>query len=275
MKNEVKEVDTGVLLPEDGIVDVTWARKQLERSDAFSKELMYFGKGSVFFLLQTNLSIEGFEQAVRSLEYSVEQAELYISYLQKRPVLTAIKNKYYVALALSAAEFIPNSIDEALALCDITVAKYGALTAKNLEKALGDTGKSIKKMSEAAISVEAMKKKAFHEWALSEYGLSDDDILNAQRVDTSGKSEYLEKSLQAFSLLGDWKTFYAIIAEPVHASGDTKALRFLADINDAAASIQEFLAIEAANHNLIQIKEKFNSEVYPELSFKASKEDAK
>lgn len=268
----MSESITGVVLPENSIIDTAWAKEQLARVDIFSQELLNYGRGEIFFMLKSNLSQGGYEQSIAELNYTVETADTYISYLQKRVVLEAIKAKFYVALSLSAAEYIPDSVEDAMALMDICLAKFGKPTADNLKKAAETTGTLPKKMSEAAISVEAMKKKAFHEWALSEYGLSDDDIYNAQRIDTTGKSEYLEKSLQAFSLLEDWKEFYDIIATPVHDSGNSKALRFLSDINDAAASISEFLKLEAANHNLIQIREKFNSEVYPELSFKASQE---
>ncbi len=72
---------------------------------------------------------------------------------------------------------------------------------------------------------------------------------------------------QAYSLLGDWTAFYKIIADAVHDSNNMKALRFLSDINDASASIQEYLKAEAANRRLIELKIKFDAEVYPELSF--------
>ena len=87
------EIDTGVELPESGTVNTSWARNQLDRTDAFSKELMYYGKGSIFFLLQTSLSESSYKQSVKDLDYTVETAAVYINYLQLRPVLEAIKDK--------------------------------------------------------------------------------------------------------------------------------------------------------------------------------------
>ena len=273
MKREIKEIDTGVVLPESGVVDTAWARTQLENTDAFAKELMYFGKGSVFFLLKTNLSQEGYEQSVRELDYSIETAELYIRYLQKRTVLEAIKTKYYVALSLSASELIPEATEDALALCDVCLAKYGRLTTDNLRKAAETTGTMPKKMSDAAISIEAMKKKALYDWLLSEHNMTESDVQDAQRLHPEGRQEFTSKMSQAYFVLGDWKTFYDVIAETVHKSENMKALRFLADMNDASSSIEEYLQAEVANQKLNRLKGIFEDEVYPELNFASSKED--
>jgi len=262
-----KEIDTGVVLPEDGIVNVDWARVQLERTDAFSKELMYYGKGSVFFLLQTDLSQEGFEQAVRELNYTVETALVYINYLQMRPILTAIKAKYYVALSLSATEFIPDNIEEALALCDVCVANYGKFTKENLKKAAEATGTIPKKLSEAAINIESVKKKALYTWLLENYNLTEEDIHNAQKPRNEGKNEFTEKMIQAFFNLGEWHKFYKLIAETVHNNGSKKELKFLADLNDAAKSMEEFIKAEKAHKHLNDLKTKFDNEVYPELNY--------
>jgi len=263
-----KEIDTGVLLPEDGTaVDTDWARDQLERTDAFSKELMFFGKGSVFFLLKTNLSPDGYAQSVADLGYAVETANLYISYLQKRPVLEAIKAKFYVAISLSASEYIPDAEDDAMALLDVCVAKYGKFTADNLRKAAEDTGTLPKKMSSAAISVEAMKKKALHDWLADTFDMSEDDIYQAAKVSTEGRTEFTEKMADAFDRIEDWEVFYKVIATVVHKSENIAALRFLADFRDAAPSMAEYLASEKANHLLTARIEKFENEVYPELSF--------
>lgn len=267
----MNESTTGVTLPEDNIIDTNWAKEQLARVDVFSQELLNFGRGEIFFMLQTNLSQSGFEQSINDLDYTVETAYTYISYLQKRVVLEAIKAKFYVALSLSAAEYIPDSVDDAMALLDVCLAKFGKPTADNLRKAAETTGTLPKKMSDAAINVEAMKKKALHKWLLDEYSMSEDDILNAGSINTAGKGEYLEKMLQAYSLLPSWEAFYKVIAPVVHDSGDTAALRFLSDMNDASASIDEFLKSEEAFNNLTTLKEKFNNEVYPELSFEAAK----
>ena len=267
----MQESNTGVILPEAGVITTQWAKEQLSRVDVFSQELLNYGRGEIFFMLQTNLSQTGFEQSINELGYTVETANTYISYLQKRITLEAIKAKYYVALSLSAAEYIPDAIDDAIALIDVCLAKFGKPTADNLKKAAETTGTLPQKMSSAAISIEAKKKKALNEWLASEHTLSDDDILSAGSIDTTGKTEFLEKMLQAYSLLEDWSEFYKIIAEPVHNSGNAKALRFLSDINDASGSIEEFLRSEAAFNNLSALKEKFHNEVYPELAFEAAK----
>lgn len=261
------ESTTGVILPEDHIITTEWAREQLSRVDLFSQELLNYGKGEVFFMLQTNLSPSGFEQTVSELGYTIETCNTYISYLQKRVVLEAIKAKFYVALSLSAAEYIPDNIDDAMALMDVCLAKFGKPTADNLKKAGETTGTLPKKMSDAAISVEALKKKALHDWLLSEHNLSDDDIYEAQKLHPEGLKEFTEKMCQAYFRLENWKDFYSIIAEPVHASENMKALRFLSDIQDASKSIEEYLAAEARHKKLASLKELFDSEVYPEISF--------
>lgn len=266
----MNESTTGVILPENNIIDTKWAMEQLQRVDVFSQELLNYGRGEIFFMLQTNLSQQGFEQSIGELNYTVETAMTYISYLQKRPVLEAIKAKFYVALSLSAAEYIPDNVTDAMALLDVCLAKFGKPTAENLKKAAETTGTLPKKMSDAAITVEAMKKKALHEWLLDEYGLSDDDIYSAQRLHPEGRTEFTEKMAQAYSLLEDWSAFYKIIADAVHDSNNMKALRFLSDINDASASIQEYLKAEAANRRLIELKLKFDNEVYPLAQFEAN-----
>ena len=263
----MNESTTGVILPEDGVINTDWAKDQLSRVDVFSQELLNYGRGEVFFMLQNNLSQGGFEQSIKDLGYTVETAMTYISYLQKRPVLEAIKEKLYVALSLSAAEYIPDSIEDAMALLDVCIAKFGKPTADNLKKAAETTGTLPKKMSDAAIGIEAMKKKALNDWLKSEHNMSESDVLDAQRLHPEGKQEFLEKMITAFDRLEDWKVFYTIIAEAVHASDDMKALRFLADINDAAPSLEEYLHAEEAHTNLDKLKQTFESEVYPELSF--------
>lgn len=266
----MNESNTGVVLPDDGEISTAWAAEQLGRVNLFSQELLNYGKGEVFFMLQTNLSQGGFEQSIKDLDYTMETVTVYISYLQKRSVLEAIKDKYYTALSLSASEYIPDNIEDALALCDVCVAKYGKLTADNLKKASDDTGVSIKKMSDAAITVEANKKQALMKWLKEEHNMSESDVLDAQRLHPEGRTEFTEKMVAAFSLLGDWNEFYSLIAKPVHDSGNTLALRFLADINDASGSIIEFLAAEEAHTKLNILKETFNNTVYPEISFKES-----
>ena len=262
---------TGVVLPDDGIIDTSWAAEQLGRVDLFSQELLNYGKGEIFFMLQTNLSQGGFEQSIKELGYTVETALVYISYLQKRAVLEAVKEKYYVAVSLSASEYLLDAVEDSLALCDVCVAKYGKITKENLQKASEDTGQAVKKMSDAAISIEAMKKKALNDWLLGSHGLSESDVMDAQRLHPEGRTEFTDKMTAAFDRLSDWQSFYAVIAKPIHDSGNPEALRFLADLNDAAPSMVEFLDAEEAHHNLNALKEKFESEVYPELSFEASK----
>ena len=266
----MNESNTGVILPDDGLVTTSWAAEQLGRVNLFSQELLNYGKGEIFFMLQTNLSQGGFEQSIKELDYTVETANVYINYLQKRPVLEAIKDKYYVAVSLSASEYLLDAVEDSLALCDVCVAKYGKITADNLKKASEDTGKSVKKMSDAAITIETMKKKALNDWLLDSHGLTESDIMDAQRLHPEGRSEFTEKMVAAFDRLESWKKFYDIIAEPIHSSNDTEALRFLADLNDAAPSMLEFIAAEEAHRNLNALKDKFDAEVYPELSFEAS-----
>jgi len=269
--NETTEIDTGVLLPDEGIaVDTKWAKDQLERTDAFSKELMYYGKGSVFFILRTNLAPEGYAQSVSDLGYTVETAAQYISYLQKRPVLEAIKAKFYVAISLSASEFIPDAEDDAMALLDVCVAKYGKFTADNLRKAAEDTGTLPKKMSTAAISVEAMKKKALHEWLADTFDMSEDDIYQATKISTEGRTEFTEKMANAFDRIEDWDIFYKLIAAVVHKSENMAALRFLSDFRDAAPSMAEYLSSEKAFSLLTVRIAQFENEVYPEMSYEAA-----
>ena len=263
----MNESTTGVVLPEDNVINTDWAKEQLSRVDVFSQELLNYGRGEIFFMLQSNLSPSGFEQSIQDLSYTVETANTYISYLQKRTVLEAIKAKYYVALSLSAAEYIPDSIEEAMALIDVCLAKFGKPTADNLKKAAETTGTLPKKMSDAAINIEALKKKALNDWLLAEHQLSPDDVLNASKLHPEGLVEFKDKMAQAYHLLGDWKVFYSIIAETVHKSDNMEALRFLADINDASASIEEYLKAESANQNLNKLKDTFDMEVYPKLSF--------
>jgi len=267
----MQDSTTGVVLPDNGIIDTAWAKEQLSRVDVFSQELLNYGRGEIMFMLQTNLSPDGFKQSIEDLDYSVETALVYISYLQKRSVLEAIKDKYYTALSLSAAEYIPDSIEDALALCDVCIAKYGKLTADNLKKASEDTGVAIKKMSDAAIGIEAAKKKALNKWLKDEHKMSESDILDAQRLHPEGRIEFAEKMVAAFDRLEDWQEFYTIIAKTVHDSDNMKALRFLADINDASASIEEFLTAEKAHSNLNALKQTFEDTVYPELAYEASK----
>ena len=267
MSKETVRTETGVVLPDDNVIDVEWAKEQLSRVDLFSASLLNYGRGEVMFMLQNNLPAVAYEQAINELGYTVETANTYIGYLQKRPVIEAIREKYYTALSLSAAELMPEAIEEALALCDICVAKYGKLTAANITKALEASGQSVKKMSDAAISVEKQKKEALHEWLLDEHGMSDDDIYQAGQLHPEGLKEFTEKMAQAYFLLEDWKTFYDIIAPAIKASENSKALRFLSDMNDASASIQEYLDAEQANQRLVALKEEFEAEVYPKLSF--------
>ena len=267
MNNEKVEVETGVVLPDSGVIDIEWAKKQLARVDLFSASLLAYGRGEIFFMLQTNLTQPEYQSAAKELGFSAEHAQTYINYLQKRPVIEAIREKYYVALSLAASEYIPEAVEDALAICDIVVAKYGKITADNIKKALEDTGASVKKMSNAAITVEKLKKKALHDWLLEEYQMSDDDILQASKPHPEGLKEFTEKMAQAYFLLEDWNEFYNIIAPAVKASNNMEALRFLSDMQDASASILEYLKAEKANTNLIKLKEKFENEIYPQLNF--------
>ena len=267
----MNESTTGVILPDDGIINTKWAQDQLLRVDVFSQELLNYGRGEVFFMLQSNLSQGGFEQSIKDLDYTVETAMTYISYLQKRPVLEAIKIKLYVALSLSAAEYIPDNIEDAMALLDVCIARFGKPTADNLKKAAETTGTLPKKMSDAAITIEANKKKELMNWLKTEHNLSESDVLDAQRLHPEGKQEFLEKSIAAFDRLGNWDDFYKIIADSVNNSGNPLALRFLADLNDAAPSMVEFLEAEQSHTNLNALKDTFDNVVYPKLSFEASK----
>ena len=200
----MNESTTGVVLPEDNIITTEWAKEQLSRVDVFSQELLNYGRGEIFYMLQSNLSQGGFEQSINDLGYTTETSLVYISYLQKRVVLEAIKAKYYVALSLSAAEYIPDAIEDAMALLDVCLAKFGKPTADNLKKAAETTGTLPKKMSDAAITSEAMKKKALSEWLLSEHQMSEDDILQAQKLHPEGRSEFTEKMAQAYFLLDNY-----------------------------------------------------------------------
>jgi hypothetical protein len=97
--------------------------------------------------------------------------------------------------------------------------------------------------------------------------MTQDDINNASRVATEGKSEFTEKMANAFDRLGQWKIFYSLIAETVHKSDDMAALRFLSDFRDAAPSMEEYLASEKANQLLTSRVAQFENEVYPEMAF--------
>ena len=50
-----KEIETGVELPESGIIDTNWAKEQLERVNIWSQELMSYGRGQVFNMLKISL----------------------------------------------------------------------------------------------------------------------------------------------------------------------------------------------------------------------------
>jgi len=266
------EIDTGVTLPDDGIVDIQWASAQLSRTDAFSTELLNYGRGKVFFLLQESLGTQGFEQAVSELKYTVETALTYIAYLQKKPLLDAIKKKYYVALSLSAAKVIPDTVEETLALCDVCTAKYGKLTADNLTKAAQDTGMGHKKMSDSAVGIEAMKKKALHEWLKESYQMTDADISSYNTLKPEGLVEFTEKMANAFDRLDGFDQFYDCIVDTVFDVGHPNTVRFLADLKDAASSIEEFLTAEKHHSLLVERKEKFEQEVYPEIQLAKHKE---
>lgn len=268
----MNESKTGVVLPDNGEISTEWAKEQLARVDLFSQELLNYGKGEIFFMLQSSLGDSGYAQSISDLGYTVETSLIYISYLQKRSVLEAIKEKYYTALSLSAAGVVPDNVEEALALCDVCIAKYGKLTADNLQKAAEDTGMGHKKMSDSAVGIEAMKKKALHDWLVTTFDMTEEQIQDAGRLHPEGRTEFTEKMANAYDRLENWDEFYKIIAEPVHDSGDTKALRFLADMSDASGSMEEYLIAEASFRLLQERKEMFAAEVYPKIQFEANKE---
>jgi len=261
------EIDTGITLPDNGVITIEWAKEALDSVSMFSTELLNYGRGKIMFMLQANMGSEGFKQAVAELGYTVETANVYISYLQKQPILEAIKEKYYTALSLSAAQELPDSEEDALALCDVCVAKYGRLTADNLQKAAEASGVSTKKLSDSAVGIEALKKKALNEWLAEEFDMSEDDILNASHLKPEGLTEFRDKMANAYSRLEGFKDFYSIIAQSVHDSHNAKAMRFLADITDASGSIEEYLTAETAYLLLAGRKETFEQEVYPEIQF--------
>jgi len=268
-----KESDVTIILPDNGIIDVDWAREQLERANLFSTFSLNANKGRVFYMLQSSLSDEGFSQAVSELDYTIETALTYISFLNKLPVLEAIKDKYFIALSLSAAELVPNDVEEAFALIDVTLARCGKPTAKNIAKAIEITGTTVKKMTVSAITAEANKKQALQKWLLDEHQLSADDIIQASKLDTTGKTEFLDKMLEAYDRLDNWNEIYKIIAKPIHDSENMKALRFLADINDASGSIISFLNSEKSFYNLRDLKEKFFNEIYPKMQFEKEQDE--
>jgi len=260
---KIEDIDTGVMLPEDGIINTEWAISQLSRVDLFSASTLNYGRGQVFKMLQTSLSPNGFNQTITDLGYTVETALVYISYLEKKPVLTAIKDKYYVALSLSAAEYIPDNLEDAMALLDICLARFGKPTADNLRKSAEASGTLPQKMSDSAISVEAAKKKALHDWLMDEYQISEDDIHQASTIDNTGKTEFLEKMLEAYSLLVDWDSMYKLIAPTIAENGTSEQIRFLSDINDASGSIAEFLESEKQYYSLQALVETFENSIYP------------
>ena len=262
-----KELETGIILPQDGVVNVEWMKEQLSRADLFSTQLLNYARGQVFLMAEINLGPGGFEAACKELDYTVETAKTYISYLQKRIVLEAILNKFYTPLSLSAAEVIPDTVEDALALCDICVARYGKLTFKNLQKAIDDSGLGHKKMSNSAVGIEAMKKTALHEWLSAAFDMTEEQIIDAGRLRPEGKIEFTEKMANAFDRLEDFTEFIDIIELPIHNSENKESLRFLADLVDAAASMKEFLASEHAYRLLQDRKEQFEQEVYPEIQF--------
>lgn len=266
------EIDDGVVLPENGIIDKAYVLEQLARIDMFSASMIAYGRGKVFFLARTNLGSSAYEQLVQEVGYSVDSAADYIKYLELRPVIEAIRSKYYVALSLAASKVIPESVEDALAICDIVVAKYGKITKENIVKAIETAGGTVKKMSASSIEVEKMKKKALHDWLLDEHGMSDDDIYQASQLKPEGLKEFTTKMAQAYFLIEDWKVVYDIIAPAIKDSDNMKALRFLSDMNDASKSIMEYLAAEQANQKLIALKAQFENEVYPKLQFAAEVE---
>ena len=269
MSNELNtaEIDDGVVLPENGIIDKAYVLEQLSRIDMFSASMIAYGRGKVFFLARTNLGTSAYEQLVQEVGYSVDSAEDYIKYLELRPVIEAIRSKYYVALSLAASKVIPDSVEDALAICDIVVAKYGKITKDNIVKAIETTGGTVKKMSASSIEIEKLKKKALYDWLYDEYVMTEEDIREASQLHPEGLKEYTTKMAQAYFLLEDWKIFYDIIAGPVKDSGNMKALRFLSDMNDASGSIEEYLVAEQAHQKLIALKEVFENEVYPKMNF--------
>jgi len=268
----MNESTTGVVLPDNGTIDTQWAKEQLARVDLFSNELLNYGKGEIFFMLQSNLGSGGFEQSITDLGYTVETALVYISYLQKRVILDAIKEKYYTPLSLSAAGVLPDNTEEALALCDVCVAKYGKLTADNLSKAAEDTGMGHKKMSDSAVGIEAMKKKALHEWLTSTFGITEVQIQEAGRQHPEGRVEFTEKMAEAYDKLGSWDVFYQLVSQAVMSHGDPRTMRFLADMSDASGSMEEYLHAEAAYRLLQERREMFEQEVYPKIQFETSKQ---
>jgi len=265
----MSESTTGVILPDNGTIDVAWAKEQLGRVDLFSQELLNYGKGEIFFTLETNQSQLVFDASIKELGYTVETAKKYISYLQKKVILESIKDIYYVALSLSAAEVIPDAKEDALALCSVCVAKYGKLTVDNLIKAAADTGMGIKKMSDSARSIDALKKEALKTWLKETFRMTEESILNAGSINVQGKQEFLEGALNAYDRLEDWTTFYKIVADIVFASENKHAIRFLADMQDISGSIEEFIESEKAYRLLMQRVEKFEEEVYPKIQRKA------
>ena len=257
------ESATGVVLPDDNVIDAAWAKEQLSRVDVFSQELLNFGRGEIFFMLQTNLSASDFELAIEEIGYTVPTAIVYISYLQKRSVLEAIKAKYFVALSLSAAEYIPDNVEDALALMDVCAIKFGKPTEDNLRKAAEATGTVPKKVSDATFGIEAAKKEALKQWLYAQHDITEEAQLDAQILRPEGRLEFNEKMLAAFDRLEDWTSFHKAVVKAVVATQDTKLIRFLSDFNDAAPALEEFIRREAAHHNYVTLKAQFENEVYP------------
>lgn len=259
-------------LPNDGIITVEWASSMLQKAEMFSSYDLTTNKARVFFMLKTHLPQTEYEAAAGELEYSLSTIEVYLQFLGKLPVLDAIRDKYFTALSLSASELIPEDIDDALALMDVCIARVGKPTAKNITKALEILGRAPKPLNTATLSVEKMKHQAMLDYLLDEHQLSPDDVLQASSIDSSGKNAYLEKSLQAFSLIPSWEEFHSVIKDSVMESESPSLLRFLSDMQDASVSIESYLAEEKSYNDLVALKEVFNSEVYPKLSFEASKD---
>jgi len=264
------EIVTGVVMPTDNIVDINWAKAQLERVDIFSAELMNYGKAEIFFLCKTHMSKSEYVTTLGELGYKAETAETYISYLNKREILEAIKSKYLTAVSLGAALLLPNSIEDALALVDVCVAKFGKLTEENLTKALKAVGKEVTKTTTNLTTLETAKREAFLAWLDAQYDVSEDEAIESTILKPEGKTEFMYIMEDAVTALVDWEEFYKIIVPAIKKANNPKAVRFVSDLNAAIPSLMEAVEAEHANELYKERQQYFYNEVYPALELEGT-----
>jgi hypothetical protein len=264
------EIVTGVVLPSDNIIDLNWAIKQMENVSLFSSQLTAYGRGEVLFLCKTHMSTSEYAKTLDELGYAKETADKYISYLNKREIIEAIKEKYHAALSVGAAMLIPDDMEDALALADICVGKFGKLTEENLNKALKAVGKEVKKTTSNLTTLETAKREAFLAWLYAQYDMTEEEAIEATILKPEGKQEFIYIMEDAVVALVDWKEFYNIIVPAIKKANNPKAVRFVSDLNAAIPSLMESMEAEHAYELFKERKQYFYNEVYPALELEGA-----